>query len=225
MVLALSQVLGSQDKTRPLFLGGHSPVGEIDMHTWSQHSVYMCCLSSLFLLSPPLQERKTPSLQVPTPEGPGQQLPQRQREQEELSEPQRPFKLFLRTWRPGRACGSRSVRFPLGHEINHPSSFQDKGCGIMNKLAKGKRKKWEISSSIFPFTNGKSIVSLQLKAQEQNRRLKPGEYRCSLPPHTHPPRKRKTYTSFLRNLTHLRSVLSSPFTFLSCLVTTDGYLL
>ena len=44
-------------------------------------------LSSLFLLSPPLQERKTPFLQALTPAGPGQQPPQRQRGQEELQVP------------------------------------------------------------------------------------------------------------------------------------------
>lgn len=77
-------------------------------------------LSSLFLLSPPLQERKTPFLQALTPAGPGQQPPQRQRGQEELSEPQRPFKLFLRMWNPGRSCGGKSMHFLLGHEINHP---------------------------------------------------------------------------------------------------------
>ncbi|XP_035554989.1 uncharacterized protein AGBL4 isoform X10 [Canis lupus familiaris] len=66
-------------------------------------------------------ERKAPSLQVPIPAGPSQQPPQRQRGQEELSEPQRPFKLFLRTWSPGRSCGGTSMHFPLGHEIIHPS--------------------------------------------------------------------------------------------------------
>ena len=118
--------LGSWDaekrKTRPLLLGGHSPVwGDRHAHKWLQYSVYMCCLSSLFLLSPPLQERKTPSLQAPTPAGPSQQSPQQQRGQEELSEPQGPFKLFLKTWSPGRSCGGRSMHFLLGHEINHPS--------------------------------------------------------------------------------------------------------
>ncbi|XP_077701132.1 cytosolic carboxypeptidase 6 isoform X4 [Canis aureus] len=66
-------------------------------------------------------EREAPSLQVPIPAGPSQQPPQRQRGQEELSEPQRPFKLFLRTWSPGRSCGGTSMHFPLGHEIIHPS--------------------------------------------------------------------------------------------------------
>lgn len=83
----------------------------------SSQCVYV--LSSLFLLSPPLQERKIPSLQAPTPAGPSQQLPQRQRGQEELSEPQRPFNPFLKTRSPGRSYGDRSVHFLLGNEINH----------------------------------------------------------------------------------------------------------
>lgn len=119
------------------------------------------------------------------------------------------------------------MHFLLGHEINHPSSFQDKGCGIINKLVKekGESEKYHPWFFLLPMEN--SIVSIQLKAQEQNRRFKPMEYRCSFPPHRDPHRKRKTYTSLLRDLTSLRSVLSSPFTFFSCKVTTQvvGYLL
>lgn len=100
--------------------------------------VYVLPFFSLSVISP-LQERKTPSLQVPTPAGLGQQLPQRQRGQEELSEPQRPFKLFLGARSLVRSCGGRSVHFLLGHEINHPS-LVSKGCGITNKLVKGKEK-------------------------------------------------------------------------------------
>lgn len=63
------------------------------MHTKDFNTVCICAVSLSVIYS--LQERKTPSLQVPTPAGPSQQLPQLQRGQEELSEPQRPFKLFL----------------------------------------------------------------------------------------------------------------------------------
>lgn len=77
--------------------------------------VYMCCLSSLFLLSPPLQERKNPFLQAPTSTGLGQQLPQWQRGQEEFSEPQRPFKFFLKTWGWSRkVLWRQNMHFLLG---------------------------------------------------------------------------------------------------------------
>lgn len=126
--------LGSWDtekrKPRPLLLDCYSPEGEI--HITEMISIWCIYVLSFFSLSviPPLQEGKAPSLQAPTPAGPSQQPPQRQRGQEELREPQRPFKLFLRTWSPGRSCGDRSMHFLLGHEINHPSLVSKiKGTG------------------------------------------------------------------------------------------------
>lgn len=70
--------------------------GDGHAHRWLHYSVCMRCL--LFVISL-LQERKSPSLQAPTPAGLNQQFPHWQRGQEELTEPQRPIKPLLKTWR------------------------------------------------------------------------------------------------------------------------------
>lgn len=146
--------------------GPQSSGGDRHTHRWFQCSVYMCCLSSLFLLSPPLQERKTPFLQALTPAGPGQQPPQRQRGQEELSEPQRPFKLFLRMWNPGRSCGGKSMHFLLGHEINHPflvSKIMTVRTCISWWKGRGENEKFHHRFSFLPFENQLWAFSLRLR--------------------------------------------------------------
>lgn len=74
------------------------------------------------------------------------------------------------------------MHFLLGHEIKCPFLVSKTGVfRIMHKLVKESQGKREILSSIFsPFTNGKSIVCLQLKA-EQNVRMESGQHRLYLP--------------------------------------------
>lgn len=127
-------------------------------------------LSLFSLLSPPLQERKTPSLQAPTPAGPGQQLPQQQRKQEEFSDPQRPFKLFLRMQSLGRSCGGRGMHFLVGHAINHLFLVSKIRAEIMNELVKGKGKneKSHHRFSLLPMENQSWAFSLRLGNQIGN---------------------------------------------------------
>lgn len=98
------------------------------------------------------------------------------------------------------------MHFLLGHSS---LVFKTRIYGIMHRLEKEKGKKREISSLIFPFCQWEIIVSLQLKA-EQNRKLGPDKHRGYFPQHRDPHRMRKTYTSLLRGLTHLRSDLWKP---------------
>ena len=55
------------------------------------------------------------------------------------------------------------------------------------------------------------LWGFSLKGQEQDRRLKPSKYRGYFHNTENPHRTRKSYTSLLRGLTHLRSVLLKPF--------------